>query len=122
MTTPAAAQHGGVLTAVKAKPSGWPTASPDTGSGHHPSGSHPGPARDTITKNHVSTESGEPRSNASWNARVSSRSWSSSKAPTYFIRVLRGTVVMESRLMTLSWSSPLQAPTESRCVARGWCW
>ncbi len=36
MTTPAAIQHGGVLPGVKAKPYGWPTASLDTGCGHHP--------------------------------------------------------------------------------------
>src|SRR4051812_38641090 len=36
-------ERGDVLTAVKAKPSGWPTASPDPGSGHRrsaPSGAH----------------------------------------------------------------------------------
>ncbi len=42
MTTPAARQHGGVLPGVKAKPFGWPTASLDTGCGHHPHGSYPG--------------------------------------------------------------------------------
>lgn len=36
MTTPAPAQHGGVLAGVKAKPFGWPAASLDTGSGHRP--------------------------------------------------------------------------------------
>jgi hypothetical protein len=30
-------QHGAVLTAVKAKPSGWPAASLDPGSGRRPS-------------------------------------------------------------------------------------
>jgi hypothetical protein len=33
---PGNGQYGGVLAGVKAKPYGWPTASLDTGSGHHP--------------------------------------------------------------------------------------
>jgi transposase InsO family protein len=35
MTGVPAGHHGAVLTGVKAKPAGWPTASPDPGSGRH---------------------------------------------------------------------------------------
>jgi len=61
MTTPAALQHGGVLPGVKAKPCGWPTASLDTGCGHHPHGSYPGSQQNKITTSQVSTDSGEPQ-------------------------------------------------------------
>jgi hypothetical protein len=35
-SSPGNGQYGGVLAGVKAKPSMWPTASLDTGCGHHP--------------------------------------------------------------------------------------
>jgi hypothetical protein len=64
--SPRKEQHGGVLADVKATPYGWPTASLDTGRGHHPpdklSG---GAAQKKITTNQVPTESGEPR-NTAW--------------------------------------------------------
>ncbi len=59
MTTPAALQHGGVLPGVKAKPFGWPTASLDTGCGHHPSAAIRGASRNKITTSQVYTDSGE---------------------------------------------------------------
>jgi hypothetical protein len=58
---PGKEQYGGVLAGVKAKPYGWPTASLDTGSGHHPPAAARGAAGNKITTSQVSTESGEPR-------------------------------------------------------------
>jgi transposase InsO family protein len=58
---PAALQHGGVLPGVKAKPFGWPTASLDTGCGHHPRAAIRGASRNKITTSQVSTHSGEPQ-------------------------------------------------------------
>lgn len=55
---------GSVLAGVKAEPSGWPPASPDTGSGRRPDRPYGrGPAR-PIRQNQVSTVSGDCRSRA----------------------------------------------------------
>jgi len=46
-------QYGAVLAGVKAKPFGWPSASPDPGSGRHPSaaiGSRPHKIKNTKIK------------------------------------------------------------------------
>ncbi|WP_208649170.1 hypothetical protein, partial [Mycobacterium innocens] len=57
-------QYGGVLAGVKAKPCGWPTASPDTGCGHHPLAATRGSSKQLhhkIPTTEVSTDSGEAR-------------------------------------------------------------
>jgi hypothetical protein len=59
--TPRKEQDGGVLADVKATPYGRPTASLDTGRGHHPQTTIRGAAEKKITTNQVPTESGEPR-------------------------------------------------------------
>lgn len=51
------------------------------------------------------------RSNASWNALVRSCSCSSRSPPRGRTNTFRGTVAIESRLTTDSWSSPLRRPT-----------
>ena len=59
---PGKEQHGGVLAGVKAKPCRWPTASPDTGCGHHPPAATRGSSKQLhhkIPTTEVSTDSGE---------------------------------------------------------------
>ena len=53
-------EHDPVLAGVKAKPSGWPPASPDTGSGRGPQAASGSPLP-TIQQNQVSTVSGDCR-------------------------------------------------------------
>ena len=52
-------QHGLVLAGDKAKPSGWPPASPDPGCGRGPVASSGSTADDHIHKSQVSTVSGD---------------------------------------------------------------
>ena len=63
-SSPGNGQYGGVLAGVKAKPSGWPTASLDTDSGHHPPAAARGSSKQlhhNIPTTEVPTESGEAR-------------------------------------------------------------
>jgi hypothetical protein len=63
-SSPGNGQYGGVLAGVKAKPSGWPTASLDTGCGHHPPAAARGSSKQLhhkIPTTEVPTESGEAR-------------------------------------------------------------
>jgi len=63
-SSPSNRQYGGVLAGVKAKPSMWPTASLDTGCGHHPPAAARGSSKQLhhkIPTTEVPTESGEAR-------------------------------------------------------------
>jgi hypothetical protein len=63
-SSPGNGQYGGVLAGVKAKPSMWPTASLDTGCGHHPPAAARGSSKQLhhkIPTTEVPTESGEAR-------------------------------------------------------------
>jgi len=63
-SSPGNGQYGGVLAGVKAKPSMWPTASLDTGCGHHPPAAPRGSSKQLhhkIPTTEVPTESGEAR-------------------------------------------------------------
>ncbi len=63
-SSPSNGQYGGVLAGVKAKPSMWPTASLDTGCGHHPPAAARGSSKQLhhkIPTTEVPTESGEAR-------------------------------------------------------------
>jgi hypothetical protein len=53
-------EHDHVLAGVKAKPFGWPAASPDTGSGRGPQAASGSPLH-TIQQIQVSTVSGDCR-------------------------------------------------------------
>ncbi len=53
-------KHDPVLAGVKATPFGWPTASPDPGSGRGPTAASGSPLS-TITQNQASTVSGDCR-------------------------------------------------------------
>ena len=77
-SSPGNGQYGGVLAGVKAKPSMWPTASLDTGCGHHPPAAARGSSKQLhhkIPTTEVPTESGEARSRGPFLVTMTGR-WS----------------------------------------------
>jgi hypothetical protein len=85
-SSPGNGQYGGVLAGVKAKPSMWPTASLDTGCGHHPPAAARGSSKQLhhkIPTTEVPTESGEADARRECSSRIAHKNMSPSPQLSY---------------------------------------